>query len=53
MADDIGRLAIQLGTLFRLTAGGRIEGENDPDRSPGPRLWLAGCAAGTVFAVRS
>lgn len=53
MADDIDLLAIQLRTLFRLTGTGRIEGENDPDRSPGPRFWLAGCASGNVFAVRA
>jgi hypothetical protein len=46
-------LALQLRTLFVLTRTGRIERENDPDRSPGPRLWLAGCAAGNVAAVRS
>lgn len=45
-------LAIQLRTLFSLTNTGRIERENDPDSSPGPRLWLAGCASGNVVAVR-
>lgn len=53
MADDIDLLAIQLRALFRLTGTGRIEGENDPDGSPGPRFWLAGCASGNVFAVRA
>ncbi|HEU4534526.1 MAG TPA: hypothetical protein VFS00_10425, partial [Polyangiaceae bacterium] len=37
--------------LFLTSASGRIERENDPDRSPGPRFWLAGCAAGNVFGV--
>lgn len=46
-------LNIDYRTLFRLSAGGRIEAENDPDRSPGPRFWLAGCAEGNVFGVRS
>lgn len=45
--------AIQLRTLFLLTTSGRIERENDPDRSPGPRMWLRGCADGNVAAVRS
>lgn len=45
-------LAIQLRTVFVLTGAGRIERENDPDSSPGPRLWLAGCASGNVVAVR-
>jgi hypothetical protein len=46
-------LAIQLRALFLLTEIGRIERENDPDRSPGPRLWLAGCMSGNVVGVRS
>src|SRR5262249_27473274 len=45
-------LAIQLRTLFILTGAGKIERENDPDHSPGPRLWLAGCAARNVAAIR-
>ncbi|MDX8532014.1 GNAT family N-acetyltransferase [Mesorhizobium sp. VK25A] len=40
-------------TLFRLSRDGRIAGENDPDCSPGPRLWLAGCASGNVFGVHT
>jgi hypothetical protein len=40
-------------TLFRLRHDGRIEGENDPDSSPGPRFWFAGCADGNVFGVRA
>jgi len=47
-----GLLAIQLRTLFILTGTGRIERENDPDSSSGPRLWFAGCASGNVVAVR-
>jgi hypothetical protein len=47
-----GLLAIQLRTLFILTSTGRIDRENDPDCSPGPRLWLAGCESGNVVAVR-
>jgi hypothetical protein len=34
-------LATQLRTLFVLTCTVRIDCENDPDRSRGPRLWLA------------
>jgi len=45
-------LAIQLRTLFVLAGTGRIERENDPDRSLGPRLWLAGCASGNVMVIR-
>lgn len=40
-------------TLFRLRPDGRIECENDPDQSPGPRFWLAGCSEGSLFGVRA
>ena len=46
-------LSTQLRTLFVLTPAGRIECENDPDRSPGPRLWFAGCLSENIAAVRS
>jgi hypothetical protein len=46
-------LKIDYRTLFRFRPDGRIEDENDPDRSPGPRFWLAGCAEGNIFGVRA
>lgn len=46
-------LKTQLGTLFQLRPDGRIERENDPDRSPGPQFWLAGCSEGNVLGVRA
>ena len=52
MDAETSLLAIDFRTLFVLTTGGRIERENDPDRSPGPRFWLAGCASGNVTGVR-
>ncbi|EFA4119653.1 GNAT family N-acetyltransferase [Escherichia coli] len=45
-------LNIDYCTLFQLRNDGRIERENDPDNSPGPRFWLAGCAEGNIFGVR-
>jgi hypothetical protein len=51
--SDIELLSIQFQTLFLTTGSGRIERENDPDHSPGPRLWLAGCASGNVAGLRS
>lgn len=45
-------LNIDYRTLFQLRNDGRIERENDPDHSPGPRFWLAGCAEGNIFGVR-
>ncbi|TPI46207.1 GNAT family N-acetyltransferase [Mesorhizobium sp. B2-9-1] len=40
-------------TLFRLGRDGRIAGENDPECSPGPLLWLAGCASGNIFGLHA
>jgi hypothetical protein len=52
MMSDSALLSIQYRTLFLTTEAGRIVRENDPDHSPGPRLWLAGGAAGNVGGVR-
>jgi RimJ/RimL family protein N-acetyltransferase len=51
--SGIDWLEIDRRTLFLLRADGRIERENDPDRSPGPRFWLARCREGNVFGVRA
>lgn len=53
MPTDAELLSIEYQTLFVTTRSGRIERENDPDQSPGPRLWLAGCASGNVAGVRA
>jgi hypothetical protein len=53
MTSDIHLLEIDYRTLFRLTSNGRIERENDPDQSQGPRMWLAGCKTGNVFGARA
>lgn len=52
MDHDRELLSIHYRTTFLTTASGQIERENDPDHSPGPRFWLAGCASGNVFGVR-
>jgi hypothetical protein len=44
-------LDIEYRTLFVVTENGKIERENDPDHSPGPRFWLARCRSGNVFGV--
>lgn len=46
-------LNIDYRTLFRLRHDRRIDRENDPDNSPGPRFWFAGCADGNVFGMRA
>jgi hypothetical protein len=53
MMSDFELLSIQYQTRFLTTQPGRIVRENDPDHSPGPRLWLAGCASGNVSGVGS
>ncbi|PLP60428.1 GNAT family N-acetyltransferase [Mesorhizobium loti] len=44
-------LDLDYRTLFRLDQNLRIELENDPDRSPGPRFWLAGSIEGNMFGI--
>lgn len=39
---------IEFETRFTLTPTGRIERETDPDRSPGPLMFLAGCDGGAL-----
>lgn len=50
MITDIELLSVEFQTLFVLN-NGRIERENDPDRSPGPRFWLAGCRSGNLVGI--
>ena len=45
-------LALQAATQFKLSPDRRIEHANDPDRSPAPRLYMAGCAEGWVAYLR-
>jgi hypothetical protein len=51
--DDLRLLEIDFATSFALCSEGRIERENDPERSPGPRMAFAGCDKGNRFALRS
>ena len=51
-AEALRLLARDAAATFDLTADGRILGENDPDRSPGPRLFLAGCPGGNLVHLR-
>lgn len=50
MISDIELLNIELQTLF-VIENARIERENDPDQTNGPRFWLAGCRSGNVMGV--
>lgn len=51
-ADDRELLAIQVATLFVTAESGRVLRDNAPDRSAGPRLYLAGCKSGNVVRIR-
>ncbi|VWC88753.1 GNAT family acetyltransferase [Burkholderia lata] len=53
MPDIHDWLDIDYRTLFRLHPDRRIERENDPDCSPGPRFWLGRCADGNLAGVRA
>lgn len=48
---DLDLLHLDSRTLFVLTEQGRILRENDPDRSPGPKLWFAGSADGNAWRL--
>jgi hypothetical protein len=52
LAERSDLAPIEAATLFVLTASGRIQCENDPPRSHGPRMYLGGCEAGNVARIR-
>jgi hypothetical protein len=52
MSDDLKLLHIDVATMFVMSSSGRIERQNDPDSSPGPRLYFAGCPQGNIAHVR-
>lgn len=45
-------LEVDVATCFVMSGSQRIERENDPDHSPGPRLFFAGCAGGKLVRIR-
>jgi hypothetical protein len=45
-------LTLDAAATFAHSGTGRILRENDPDRSPGPRLFLAGCPGGNLLRLR-
>ena len=50
--EALRRLVVACETKFVLAQSGRILRENDPDRSAGPRLFIAGCPVGNVAYIR-
>jgi hypothetical protein len=51
-SEDLRLLVLESTTGFALSASGRILRQNDPDGSPGPRLFFASCAGGNLARVR-
>ena len=49
--SDLELLRADAHTSLAITQDGRIERQNDPDRTPGPRLLFAGCAQGNFSYV--
>jgi hypothetical protein len=52
MSDDLSLLQIDAETLFAMSPAMRIERQNDPDHSPAPRLFFAGCSQGNLAHIR-
>ncbi len=49
---DLRLLHVDVKTSFVLSSSERIERQSDPDCSPGPRLFFAGCPEGNIVRVR-
>lgn len=45
-------LALQAATQFEITPARRLRCNNDPERGPAPRLYMAGCEEGWIGYVR-
>lgn len=53
MSEGQTALALNAATVFGLDDRLRILGENDPDRTPGPRAFVAGCVEGVLIRLRA
>lgn len=51
-AEALRLLTLDAAATFDISGDRRIRGENDPDRSPGPRLFLAGGPGGNLVRLR-
>ena len=51
-ADDLRLLNLDAETTFVISGLDRIVRENDPDCSPGPRVFFSGCPLGNIARVR-
>lgn len=52
MSEDLEALRVDAAATFVVDADGRIARENEPGISPGPRLFVGGCAEGQVVLAR-
>jgi hypothetical protein len=50
--DDLRLLQVDIDTMFVMSATGRIERENDLDRSSGPRVFFVGGPFGNLTRIR-
>jgi hypothetical protein len=50
--SDLELLALDLDASFLMTASGRIDKVNSPEREPAPRCVLAGCRTGNLVRLR-
>lgn len=50
LLDDWALLNIEMRSRFILGPDGRLMNENDPDRSPAPLMFMAGCQAGNLVS---
>jgi len=51
--DDLQLLHVDVAAMFVMSASERIERSNDPDCSPGPRVYFSGCPHGNIVCVRA
>jgi hypothetical protein len=52
MPHDLELLLIDVATGFAMSPADRIERTREPDGSPAPRLFFAGCPQGNIVRVR-
>ena len=50
--NDLRLLYVDVATMLVMSPSDRIERSNDPDCSPGPRLYFSGCVHGNIMRVR-
>ena len=52
-SDAFGLLSVDAAATFVTDAAGRMVRQNDPERTPAPAMFFAGCERGNMFLLRS